>query len=170
VSPATTLDRLAILSGFAGSLAVTAGSVLTALAYNGSNGESFSPLNHFVSELGELFVSDLAPVFNTSLIIGGVAFAVFMIGLASARAGRLRWVYGVLGVVAGAAGALVGVLPMNYLDQHAVVALTFFNLGLVVRLDFWPLTTFEWLLIAGILLWAFLTSTTWWRAIRRGGE
>lgn len=219
-TPATTLDRLAIVAGFAGSLVITAGSVMTALAYTGSKGQPFSPLNHFVSELGELFVSDFAPVFNTGLIIGGVAFAVFMIGLASARVGRLRLVYGVLGVIAGVAGSLVGVFPMNYLDQHAAVALTFFNLGWIVvllasidfvrrpdprfpgwlaiigvatvvafvaflitlsgeadglahpdeRLAFWPLTTFEWLLVAGIMLWTFLTSATWWRAIRRAGR
>ena len=55
-----------------------------------------------------------------------------MIGLAATRTGRLRYLYGALGAVAGLAGAGVGVFPMNELGTHALVALTFFNLGWIV--------------------------------------
>lgn len=133
-SAVTSVDRLAIGSGILGSLAIAVGSLVTALAYTGSNGQPYSPLNHFVSELGELAVSKLAVVFNTALIIGGVCFVVFMIGLAAAGSGRLRYAYGLLGVIAGIGGALVGVFPMDYLRVHSLAALTFFLLGLVTVL------------------------------------
>lgn len=133
-SAVTSVDRLAIGSGILGSLAIAVGSLVTALAYTGSNGQPYSPLNHFVSELGELAVSKLAVVFNTALIIGGVCFVVFMIGLATAGSGRLRYAYGLLGVIAGIGGALVGVFPMDYLRVHSLAALTFFLLGLVTVL------------------------------------
>ena len=212
----TPLDRLTIAAGLIGATVIAIASVVTALAYTGSKGQAYSPLNHFVSELGELAVSRLAVVFNTGLIVGGVCFVVFMLGLAAAGQGGLRWAYGLTGAIAGVGGAFVGVFPMDYLDQHSLAALTFFMLGLVTvllasvdfvrrpdrrfprwlsvlggltvvafacflailfgatdglahpdeRVAVWPLTIFEWLLIAGILLWVFLTAWSWWRATR----
>ena len=69
---------------------MTATSVVTALAYTGSKGQPYSPLNHWVSELGEVGVSELASVFNVGLIIGGLCFAVFMPSSAGRGAERLR--------------------------------------------------------------------------------
>ena len=125
------VDGLAIWAGLIGASVIALGSLVTALAYTGSKGEPYSPLNHFVSELGQLSVSRLANVFNTSLIVGGVCFVVFMIGLTAAGEGWLRVGYGLVGVVAGVGGALVGVFPMDYLRVHSLAALTFFLLGLV---------------------------------------
>lgn len=128
----TLLDRVAILSGLIGAAIIGLGSIVTALAYEGRTGESYSPFSHWVSELGETGVSQTAQVFNVCLVIGGVLFALFMIGLAVTRTGWLRVLYGPLGVVAGLAGAGVGIYPMNQLDTHALAALTFFNLGWIV--------------------------------------
>jgi hypothetical membrane protein len=133
-SATTSLDRLAIWAGLIGASVIAVGSVVTALAYTGSKGQAYSPLNHFVSELGQVSVSRLAVVFNTSLIVGGVCFVVFMIGLTGAGQGPLRWLYGTLGVIAGIGGAFVGVFPMDYLGVHSLAALTFFVLGLVTVL------------------------------------
>jgi hypothetical membrane protein len=130
----TRLDRVAIWAGLLGSSIIVLASVVTAIAYTGSKGQPYSPLNHFVSELGEIGVSELAMVFNIALRIGGACFVVFMVGLAVTRTGALRYLYGPTGVIAGIGGALVGVFPMNELDKHAVVALTFFVLGLVTVL------------------------------------
>ena len=58
------VDRLAIWAGLIGASVIAVGSVVTASPTRGSKGESYSPLNHFVSELGELAVSRLAVVFN----------------------------------------------------------------------------------------------------------
>jgi hypothetical membrane protein len=123
------VDRLAACAGVVGASVIGIGSVVTAAAYRGADGEAFNPLNHFVSELGELAQSNLAGVFNLSLITGGVCYAVFMSGLAASRPGRLRLLAGGIGVVAGLAGSFVGVFPMDYPDRHSVAAMTFFNLG-----------------------------------------
>ena len=212
----TALDRLAIWAGLLGASVIALGSVVAAIAYTGSRGQSYSPLDHFVSELGELGVSELARIFNVALNIGGVCFVLFIVGLTAARTGLLRFAYGLTGVIAGTGGAFVGVFPMNDLDRHAAAALTFFVLGLVTvllasidfvrlpdprfprwlavvggltvvafavflailvgeagglahpedRVAIWPLTIFEWLLIAGILVWVFLTALAWRRATR----
>ncbi len=111
----------------------------------GPRASPYSPLNHFVSELGELAVSRFAILFNASLIIGGVCFVLFMIGLAATRPGRLRYAYGPIGVIAGIGGAFVGVFPMDYLGAHSIAALTFFVLGLVTVL----LASIDFVAIAG---------------------
>jgi hypothetical membrane protein len=130
--PTTTLDRAAIAAGLVGATVMTLGAVAAGLMYRGKVGEIYSPFSHWVSELGERGVSQLAPVFNISLMVGGILFAVFMTGLSVTRTGWLRYLYGPLGVVAGLAGTGVGVFPMNELSTHALVALTFFMLGWIV--------------------------------------
>jgi hypothetical membrane protein len=117
------------LAGIIGSATIALASLITAIAYSGSNGEAYSPLNHWVSELGEMGVSQLALLFNFALIVGGALFVVFMVALAATRDGLLRYSYGAFGVVAGIGGLFVGVFPMNNLDLHGIAALTFFNLG-----------------------------------------
>ena len=128
----TALDRAAIAAGLVGATVMTLGAVATGLVYRGTDGEIYSPFSHWVSELGERGVSQLAPAFNVSLMIGGILFAVFMTGLAVTRTGWLRFLYGPLGVIAGLAGTGVGIFPMNELSIHALVALTFFMLGWIV--------------------------------------
>ena len=117
------------VAGIFGSLVIALGSIVTALAYTGTKGEPYSPLTHWVSELGQVGVSALASVFNVALIVGGVCFAVFITALGVARRTRLAWLYVPIGIAAGIAGSFVGIYPMNYLDQHGIAALTFFNLG-----------------------------------------
>ncbi len=150
--------RITYIAGFIGSVVIVLGSVITALAYSGKQGQPYSPLNHFVSELGEVGVSQAATVFNISLMIGGLCLAVFLVGLALQFNGWFRYVFGLLGLISGIAGALVGVFPMNNLEMHSLVALTFFNTGwiivalfsiyiLVTRPPRFPL----WLLIPGVV-------------------
>ena len=88
------IDRLAACAGIVGAGAIGIGSVVTAIVYRGADGEPYSPLNHFVSELGELAQSELAGVFNAGLMVGGICFAVFMSGLAASRPGSLRLLAG----------------------------------------------------------------------------
>jgi hypothetical membrane protein len=122
-------DRLAASAGIVGASVIALGSVVTAAVYRAAYGQPYSPLQQFVSELGELRQSQLAGVFNLSLIVGGVCFALFMSGLAASRPGRLRLLAGAVGIVAGAGGSFVGVFPMDHLAQHSLAAMTFFNLG-----------------------------------------
>ena len=133
-------DRRAAFAGIVGGGAIAVGSIATAVAYRGADSERFSPLNHFVSELGELAQSELAGLFNLSLIIGGVCFAVFMSGLALSRPGLLGLVASVAGVLAGIGGAFSGVFPMDHGIAHGLAASIFFNLGwiavAVASLDF----------------------------------
>jgi hypothetical membrane protein len=123
------LQGLAPLAGILGAVIFSLGTVVTAIAYRGADGEAYSPLNHFVSELGELANSELAVLFNLALIASGGCFAVFMLGLATVLSRRLRIPVGICGVAAGIGGSFVGLYPMDDLPPHRVAAMTFFNLG-----------------------------------------
>src|SRR5437870_757876 len=114
------LERLAPLAGMAGALAIGACSLLAVVGYRGSAGETYSPLNHYVSDLGEAGVSRLAPIFNIGLIAGGLCFAVFIVGFGAARGGLAGLAISAVGAIAGIAGALVGVFPVNDIDRHTL--------------------------------------------------
>jgi hypothetical membrane protein len=150
--------KIAPLYGILGPLVISLGMLISALSYTGVEGQAYSISNHFVSELGELGVSALGPVFNASLILGGVLDMLFLIYLAFQFSGWIRIPLAGLGFGAALCGTLVGVFPMNSLDQHIFVALGFFNLGLLVALLYSLLFLFaknssfpRWLALPGIL-------------------
>lgn len=126
------LQKLTYRLGFSGPVIIILGALLTAMAYTGKIGERYSFLNHFISELGEVGVSDWALVFNASLFLGGVCITGFMLGAACIFNNRFGLVFAVVGLVTGIAGALVGIFPMNNLDTHIPVAMWFFRAALTV--------------------------------------
>lgn len=117
--------------GVLGPLVLAAGVLVPALAYTGRRGEPYSPLNHFVSELGEVGVSSLSAVFNGSLLVSGLLMALFLAGLGHRMGTRLGRLAALAGVVAGLGAAVVGLIPMNDLKPHLRAAFTFFDGGLV---------------------------------------
>lgn len=128
-SAAPGLTWAAKITGLVGPLIMGAASVITALGYTGVAREGYSPFNHWVSELGEVGVSQLAAVFNAGLMVGGACFVVLMLGLGWLRRGRLALLYVPIGIASGVAGLFVGVFPMNQIGPHTIAAQSFFNLG-----------------------------------------
>lgn len=122
--------------GLAGSLIITTAMVVTGIIYRGRKGERYSPLNHFISELGEVGVSSAATLFNSGLIVGGATLLPFAIGLGLA----LPTPWGILAMLAGCWAAisslLVGIFPMNNLTPHVKVAMSYFRSGLATMLLF----------------------------------
>jgi hypothetical membrane protein len=116
------------VAGIGGPAVVATSALATAIAYRGSKGQPYSPLSHWVSELGEEDVSRLAPVFNAGAVVGGACLGLVMTSLAMTRRGGLARAYGPIGAVAGIAGALVGRFPMNRIVPHAIASVSFFNL------------------------------------------
>jgi len=123
------VGRIATTGGILAFWTIVLGSAVAWLAYHGAAGESYSPLNHWISELGQLGVSARASTFNLALVASGVEFVLFILGLAMVSPSRLRWVFGPIGAIAGLGGCFVGIYPMNNPDAHILAASTFFNLG-----------------------------------------
>jgi len=72
------------LLGIVGPSIVVLGVSITALVYRGKEGESYSPLNQYISELGEVGVSRLSWLFNLSMILSGLYLIPACISLAIA--------------------------------------------------------------------------------------
>jgi hypothetical membrane protein len=150
--------KLTYFCGFLGSAIIMLGSLATATLYHGKRGESYSILNHYISKLGEVGVSRLAPVFNTSLFVGGVVLLIFVLGLGLYIRTKLGYVALAFGVFSCISCSLVGVFPVNNLSVHDAVAYSFFYNGLVAITLFTLVILFDkqnkiskWLLIPGII-------------------
>ena len=123
------MDKLSWF-GITGALLVMLAVAYSAGVYRGRQGESFSLLNHFISELGEVGVSPGARIFNTTLIVGGLLFLPFIFGLGLALGSLLGGLGTLAGLVAGLALAAVGIFPMNDSENHSRAALLYFRAGL----------------------------------------
>jgi hypothetical membrane protein len=124
------------LFGMAGSIVVLSGILVPMAAYIGRAGERYSPLNHFISELGEVGVSRLAPAFNAGLVAAGVLYVLFVLGLGASLGGWWAATGTLAGLVSAVSVACVGVFPVNNLAPHIAAAMTFFRSGLVTILLF----------------------------------
>ena len=100
--------------------------------YVGEAGESYSFLNHYISELGQVGVSHLAPLFNTGLILGSFVSIVFTVGLGMYIKNTAAKIAMGVGVFSGIACILVGFFPMNNLHTHTIVATSFFVSGMLM--------------------------------------
>ena len=120
--------------GIGGSLLIILCMSIAGLNYRGRKGEKYSIFNHFISELGEVGVSKAAAIFNSGLILGGLAFVPFIIGLCLTIGNLWAKIGMAVGIFATLSCALVGVFPMNRLKAHYFVAVSYFRAGLVMVL------------------------------------
>ena len=120
----------------AGAASAVLGSLIAGLAYRGRLGERYSPLNHFISELGEEGVSRRAWAFNWGLIVCGLCLLPACVSLGLLLPGVWSKLGLAAGVVTAVSIALVGVFPMNKLTPHIRAAVTYFRFGLVMVLFF----------------------------------
>lgn len=146
------------LLGILGPLTICLGILISALAYTGVEGQNYNLLNHFVSELGEIGISRLAILFNLALILGGIFNTGFLTWLPFQITGWTRFPLLLIGILTAVFGSLVGVFPMNNLNQHIFFALGFFNLGLLTSFLYTLIFLFgknhslpRWLAIPGFL-------------------
>lgn len=122
--------------GIAGSVIIIVAVIITAITFHNSQGEPYSMLNRFISELGWVGTSQNAWLFNAAMIVTGIVFIPFCLGLglripnAWAKAGMAT------GVITAIFCSLVGVFPMNHLQPHSFVAMWFFRCGLATVLLF----------------------------------
>ncbi len=90
-------------------------------------GESYSILNHFISELGIVTDSELAWVFNVGLILGAPIIGVFLVGSRGNIPSRIGGLGRIVGLETAVGGTLVGVFPADLnLIGHIIAAMTFF--------------------------------------------
>jgi hypothetical protein len=122
--------------GIAGTILVIAGCIIPSLKYKGRQSQRFSPLNHFISELGERNVSEYARVFNLSLVAAGLLFVMYMIQFGFFLGTIPAVTAAAAGVFSSLACCMVGAFPMDTMKKHDDAAKCFFYGGLVTILLF----------------------------------
>ncbi|MBA4376642.1 MAG: hypothetical protein C0401_10790 [Anaerolinea sp.] len=122
--------------GLIGSLIILTGCLVSAVAYTGKADERYSILNHFISELGEIGISRSAAVFNTAMVIGGILFIPYMVGLGLTIGSWWAIIGMSAGLLAAVSSILVGIFSMDRLTPHRRAAMTFFRSGLVTVVFF----------------------------------
>jgi len=122
--------------GILGTGLIVLGIIGSALRYRGRQGEHFSILNHFISELGEVGVSRAALLFNLGMILGGSILLPYMIGLGFRFNDFFGWLGAATGVIAVLGVVAVGIFPVNNLSAHIWAAMTYFRAGLIMIIFF----------------------------------
>lgn len=117
--------------GLSGTIIVLVGCLVPAICYRGKIGQRYSPLNHFISELGDRNISFLASIFNSSLILAGILYSMFMIQLARHLGTIGAFIAGAAGVIASFGCCMVGAFPMDTIKKHDHCAAVFFTGGLI---------------------------------------
>ncbi|MHA1791272.1 MAG: DUF998 domain-containing protein [Promethearchaeota archaeon] len=123
-------ERKSIFLGMLGPSIILLGFLISGLFFKGFAGESYSILNHFVSELGIPSISPLALAFNLGLIIGGTLTVTLMFSLRKILRTNIGFV---IGLTSGVGAVLVGFFPATeqLLLIHAIVAMIFFFGGMI---------------------------------------
>ncbi len=96
--------------GIIGCLIIGVGCIIAAAGFAGYQGEPYSLLNHFISELGS---SESATkwAFNYGLMVGAPAILIFLVGTRILLHSRIADLGRIMGIVTGIGGFLVGVFP-----------------------------------------------------------
>lgn len=106
------------------------------VVYRGREGERYSILNHYISELGERGVSRWAWIFNLCIFCCGLAVLIGTVSLGLGLPGVWAKLGMLFGVVTGLGLIMVGLFPMDNIKPHATAAITFFRGGLLMVLAF----------------------------------
>lgn len=145
--------------GLLGCLLAVAGALIAGTAYRGKQGEPYSLLNHFISELGERCVSKRAWAFNWGLILCGILLLPATINLGLTLQSLWAKIGMVFGLITALSLSLVGVFSMDRLKPHGIAAVTFFRAGLLMVFFFTLAFAFQpvdyqvfprWLALAGL--------------------
>ena len=131
-----TILKFTALAGLLGATSIILGSLITALFYEGRTNERYNFTNHYVSELGEIGISDIPYIFNGSLMLGAFLLTFFMLGIAWLMQSWPGLVFGGLALATGVSGFFVGIYPMSNIDPHIKAAMTFFNIAQFAMLFF----------------------------------
>jgi len=164
------IKKVTCRAGLTGVLVILLGIAISAVAFKGAYGEAYSILNHNISELGEQGVSELAWLFNISLIVGGLCLIVFMLGLSmSTRQWPVHLVSlsGVVAIAGMSLSALTPIVAGETSGLHIDAARLFFYGGMLstfvyslyVLLDkrcWFPKWTVLTSLLALLSFWAFI--------------
>lgn len=103
--------------------------------FTGMKHESFSFLNHFISELGDPRFAKHYRVFALTLILSGFLMLPFVIGLSLEFQSILGTILLIIGIFCAISCSLIGFIPEDKIKPHFMIAGGFFlGMGLLMLL------------------------------------
>jgi hypothetical protein len=127
--------------GMLGCIISGIGIIITIITYVGRQNEPYSVLNHFISELGDYSINDLAVLFNIALISTGICLIIFISATKELFNSRLFRLARIFGYWMSFGGGAVGIFSMNIRAVHRVAAISFF-LGALLWVSCFSLAVF----------------------------
>lgn len=127
------INFLTPLTGITGCLIIAFGLVVSAMHY--TLDVTYSPKNHFISELGLSSASKYSYVFNFCLGIGGLLLMYFTNGLGSyLRKSPLAWYASYIGMLATLSFSAIGYYTADSWTAHRNAAVVFFT-GVMISIS-----------------------------------
>jgi len=125
------------ICGFLGIAIPSICTLIPAIFYESILGDKYSIMRFFISELGDVGISQLAAVFNWGMIIGGIPMTIFIFRLGLRFKTKLGYISGGVGIFASLNFLLVGVFPVDlYLEAHLITAMFNFYGGMLMIILF----------------------------------
>jgi hypothetical membrane protein len=141
--PKITFQKFSAYCGILGCVLMVACVWGASFPYVGMYDETYSPINHYISELGDRRFSEWAGLFNYGLMLSSSLLLVFSIGFTRQYRGWRQVVVGILGLSTSISCFLVGAFPVDNLRPHILVAMVFFHSALVMVFFNTALTIFS---------------------------
>jgi hypothetical protein len=131
------------LAGIIGVTVVLLTTMAAALAYSGPDGSAYSILNRKISTLGKPEYSAWSTLFNWGLMVGGVLWTGFIIGLCLFVQHKAIAPVALTGIVMAAGIVLVGLCPVTKPQCHKLAAQLVFFGGVMTVLLFTAVLLFS---------------------------
>ncbi len=120
------MNKIISFFGIIGIIIIITGMIISSLEFKNFQGESYSILNHFISELGNPYKSSYHYIYNYGLMIGGFLLVPFVIYLGKYLNTPLGYLATIIGSISMASLIALGLLPEHKVYPHLIAALTFF--------------------------------------------
>lgn len=130
------LRKITPFAGIATCVVLYSVIIIAAVPFVGEQGQQYSVLNHFISELGSFKFSTNHRIYNTGLIIASVGFGLFTYGLKTYSATKYTRIGVAIGLLSSALCVGVGLVPEDYRVPHLLIALSFFSMMTVATAFF----------------------------------
>jgi len=121
-------NKIAPIAGIFACLTLYSSIAISAYSFKGLQGQSFSLLNHFISDLGNFNLSSNFNLFNAGVVLAGIGFGVFAYGCDGLIHSKLAKASVVIAIIASVLLMGVGLVPTTAGPLHLIIALSFFIL------------------------------------------
>ena len=129
-------DIITLAFGLLGALIISFGIITSSIYFIGCSNQSYSILNHFISELGQYQCSKKAHIFNICLIIGTPLLIYYYLKIIPESVKKIKNLFTIIILLLGVSAICIGIFSMDKIIPHLISAIIFFYLCFFASLAF----------------------------------